>query len=66
MMKYLTWKTMTVTAIVLTMCIAGFLAAKYLGKDSSVEEIAEEIIEDQIGVDIDFSPDGVVKTNEVK
>jgi len=35
----------------------GFFSWKYFGKDNILEEVSEQIIEDQLGLEIDFSPE---------
>jgi hypothetical protein len=50
---------MSVTAaVILAICLVlGFGVSHFSGKDDSLpEEIIEQIIEDQTGLDIDFTP----------
>lgn len=43
---------------VTTICmVIGTLAGKYLPNDSPLEQISEEIIKEEIGAEIDFTPE---------
>ena len=42
--------------IVAVVAIAGIVSVKYLGPDNPVEKVAEEIIKDETGVDINLTP----------
>lgn len=61
-------KGMSMTGIIITIAIVvgaftvGIASQYYMGDDNAVEEVAENIIEDQTGVNIDLSP----KTKEKK
>lgn len=36
--------------------IIGVVAARYFGNDNKIEEVAEHIIQEEVGIDIDLSP----------
>ena len=42
--------------IVAITAIVGIVSVKYLGNDNPVEEIAEQVIKDTTGIDIDLTP----------
>ncbi len=48
----------SVIAVVLTLTagVIGMASTHYLGRDNVVEEVAEEIIDKETGVNIDLSP----------
>lgn len=46
-----------IAAIVLAAIITGLVSIHYMGNDNPIEEVAEEIIEKEIGVKIDLSPE---------
>jgi hypothetical protein len=45
-----------VLIIVAIAAAAGYLSSKKWGHDNPAEEACEEIIEDQIGIDVDLTP----------
>jgi len=47
----------TIIVIVGVACCVGYLSSQWLDDDSLLEEFCEDVIEDQIGLDIDFSTD---------
>ena len=49
-------KLMSVLLIVSGAIIIGVLSAVYFGDDNPIEEIAEEIIKAQSGIEIDLTP----------
>ena len=51
-----------IVGILVVALIAGYASSKFLGEDNAIEEAAEEVIESQIGVDIDLTPDSKEKT----
>lgn len=49
--------SLIIIVLVVVVATAGLLSTKYLGNDNVVEEIAEEVIEDHTGIDVDLSPE---------
>jgi hypothetical protein len=49
--------SLIVFVFIISVCVLGGVASsKFLGPDNYIEETAEMVIEDQIGLDIDLSP----------
>lgn len=48
---------MMVIAIVLAAIITGLVSVRYAGNDNPVEQLAEEVIEKEIGIKMDLSPE---------
>lgn len=48
--------SLVVFGLVAVLAIVGFASGYWLGHDNAIEEIAEDVIEKQIGVDVDLSP----------
>ena len=46
-----------IIVIVLLTTVIGVGSVKVLGKDNPVEEVAEAIVKEQTGLDIDFTPE---------
>ncbi len=54
--------SLLVVGILVLAIVAGYVSSRFLGQDNPVEEAAEEVIESQIGLDIDLSPDSEEKS----
>ncbi|WPX99505.1 hypothetical protein Megpolyxen_01396 [Candidatus Megaera polyxenophila] len=52
--------------VVLAAIIIGLLSAYFWYQDNPVEEISEEVIEEQTGINIDLSPETPEKESEDK
>ena len=50
--------------IVFLVAVIGFGSIYFLGNDNSIEEISEEIIKQETGLDIDLSPNAPEKSKE--
>jgi hypothetical protein len=50
--------------IALYACILGYYSSIFFGDDNPVEEVAEEIIKVETGLDIDLSPNSPEVINE--
>lgn len=49
--------SLIIISIVVGICLVGGLASTYfLGDDNPVEEVAEEVIKKETGMDVDLSP----------
>lgn len=44
-------------AVVIVAAIVGLISKKYLGNDNPIEEAAEAVIKEEIGLDVDLSPE---------
>ncbi len=51
-------------SIVLLAVIIGLGSIYFLGNDNPIEEISEEIIKEEIGLDVDLSPDTSEKSKK--
>ena len=56
MAEYLTWKTGIAVIIFVLALVVGIVSIKYLGPNNQVEEIAEDVIKKETGIDVEFSP----------
>ncbi len=50
-----------IVIIIVSVAVVGYISTKFLGDDNPVEEIAEEVIESQTGVDVDLTPNSPEK-----
>lgn len=55
-MKLYDLSVVIIIVIVAAVAIGGAISSKYLGDDNMVEEISEEIVETQTGIEVDLSP----------
>lgn len=49
---------------VLIIVFIGIISTKFLGDDNQIEEIAEQIIQDETGLDLDLSPNNKEKNDD--
>ncbi len=49
--------TLIIAGTVITACVVGYFSQKWLGKDNFIEQQCEEIIKEDTGITIDFSPE---------
>ena len=45
--------------LILLVVLMGVLSTYFLGDDNPIEEITEEIIKEETGIDIDFTPNSM-------
>ncbi len=64
MKKFLKKIILTRYSIVFLSVVIGFASIYILGNDNSIEEISEEIIKQETGIDIDLSPNTPKKLKE--
>lgn len=58
-MRLLDIGSVIIVVIVVSACIAGIVSKHYLGNDNFVEQTAEDVIQQETGVEVDLSPDSV-------
>ena len=46
----------TIIIIISVVGLIGFMSSRILGNDNPIEELAEEIIENETGINLDLSP----------
>lgn len=56
-MKFYDASIIIIISIVLVTGAIGLISTKFLGKDNPIEQEAEKIIKDEIGVDVDLTPE---------
>ncbi len=47
-----------------SLLICGVISSHYLGDDNEIEEMAETILEQKTGVDIDLTPESIEKNTK--
>lgn len=45
-----------IISIIVVALAAGYASSRWLGDDNPIEEVAEEVIESQTGMEIDLTP----------
>lgn len=48
----------------MSLLICGVISSHYLGDDNEIEEMAETILEQKTGVDIDLTPESIEKNTK--
>ena len=49
--------SLIVIIVVAVAAIAGAISVKFLGPDNVVEQVAEDVIKEETGIDVDVSPE---------
>jgi len=49
--------SLTIIIVVAIAAIAGAISSRFLGNDNVVEQVAEDIIKEETGIDVDLSPE---------
>lgn len=62
-MKLYDFGIIILVAIVVGAAVIGVVSVKYLGSDNAVEEVAEEVIKAETGVNIDLTPSSKEEKN---
>lgn len=60
-MKLYDFGIVIIIGIVAICSIGGYFSARYFGDDNAVEEVAEEVIKEETGFDVDLSPESKEK-----
>ncbi len=55
-MKMFELSVIVVVVIIGVCVIGGILSTVWLGKDTAIEEIAEKVIQEETGINIDLTP----------
>ena len=55
-MKMFELSVMVVVVIIGVCVLGGLLSTVWLGKDNPVEEVAEKVIQEETGINIDLTP----------
>lgn len=56
-MKLYDFGIVIIIGVIAVCAIGGYVSSRYLGNDNPIEEAAEEVIEEETGLDVDLSPD---------
>lgn len=59
-------KTIIIFFVSFVFACIGIISKKYLGDDNIIEELSEEIIKEEMGIDIDLSASSYEKDEDPK